>query len=380
MKRKEQKAIPRYQNHKYEKLLTDAQKWEMTVHKYRKAAEAELKAHEELVRSGAVVKLDERGEIFRIYQFKCAIEQQQEEYKQILIDTGLTVTEGNAPSISWDENDPRFQDPYFAPHLYGIIRQHQQTHEELILLNMAVRRAEERGISRRNALLAVPILSHDFQLKVVPLWEYNLLRKLHLDDDAMAMLTGITSARTSIRRLPRLTEALDKTCREEGEGVTRRAKLREQILSAIAELPHVDGQLDTSAEGIKRFFDFRKNLVKQLSSPPGTSSKEVLALDLTAGREESEQFDLLSAVPGGEDPFETVMARASAEEYGDMFHHFFTTLSAQQKEMVAAVKQLEDEKGAGNYSDADIAGIMGIATPNIPNLRQRMAKKLKQIA
>jgi hypothetical protein len=124
MKRKEQKAIPRYQNHKYEKLLTDAQKWEMTVHKYRKAAEAELKAHEELVRSGAVVKLDERGEIFRIYQFKCAIEQQQEEYKQILIDTGLTVTEGNAPSISWDENDPRFQDPYFAPHLYGIIRQH----------------------------------------------------------------------------------------------------------------------------------------------------------------------------------------------------------------------------------------------------------------
>ncbi len=361
----------------YKKILSDAQKWEEVVHRYKAAADAEVAVHEERIRKGDVIQLDEKGEIFRVYQIKRFTEQLRDDAAQVLRDTGLQVYDN---SVLWDEEDPRFEDPRFAPYLYGIIRQHQQAHEELLLLNITVQRAEELGISRRNALLAMPGLIRDFQLRLAPLWEYNLLRRLHLDDVAMAKLTGHTSASTSLRKSPRVTAALEKKRHEEGDTNDLRVKLRQEILGKIGDLPHVDGQLDTSPEGIQQFFEFKNKVLKDLADPPGKSSKEVLANDLSGGQGVSEQDNPLERVIGGEDPLESLLVVENAQEYQDRFGRFSEALSPREKEVLAATKDLLEQRGDGNYCDADIAERLGVPTPNVPNLRGRMLVKYKRSA
>ena len=317
-----------------------------------------LKEHEQQLRAGGLIRLDERGEIFRIHLMRRSIEQRRDTAEQVLRDTGLTVFQN---SVSWNEEDPRFQDPAFAPRLYGLIRQHQQTLEEIALLNLAVRRAEEWGKSRRFALYAMPGILRDFQLSIVPVMEYNLLRMLHLDDVAMAMVAGLTSATTSLHRSPRLSRALRTKQREEGGGDLR-VKLREELLSAIADLPHVGNQIEITPEGFTQFLDLKNKVTRDLFVPPDDPLSDV---------ENGE---------GGVDPLETLMAVEGAQEYQDRFTRFSAILSPREREMVEVVRQLEEEKGAGNFRDQEIAERLGIPTHNIPNMRKHMAKKLKRIA
>ena len=362
----------------YKELVQSVGVWEKVIHKYKADSNAVLGELADRVRSGNIPWMDERDEIFRIHLLKREILQRRDIAARILITIGFTVNasnDGGVDSVSWDQTDPRFDDIRFRAMAYERVREHQQTFEEMTLLSLAVRMAEEKGISRRHALLAMPGVIVDFTLNIAPVFEYNLLRLLQLDEEAIAKIAGQTSASINIFQSARLTQALKKKRIEEvGEGKLREV-LREEILSAVANLPHIGDQLDTSPAGITQFTGFRSTVLRNLVTPPGASNKEVLTEDFDRTPREAEGG--ASAVETG-DPLEIILTKEAAHDYSARYSRFYSALSPQEKTMVETIRQLEEEKDGGRITDKEIAECMSISPSQIPNLRQRMRKKFEK--
>ena len=354
----------------YKDHLTSTQKWEQVTRTYKAQTDAMLKEDQERVRRGDVVVLDEPSEILRVYLLRQSILQQQEAARRTLEETGFAVTDDG--HVSWNEMDERFRNDRFLAYAYFIIRQYQQTLEEIILLNMLVKAAQERGISQRFVILSITGVLRDFQLTIAPALEYNLLRLLHLEDVAVARVAGNASAGVSLIKAPRVKAALEKKRMEDNLGGSLRDILHGEMLSAIAELPHVGSQLELTPDGISRFMEFKNKVLRDLEAPLRRAQNE---------HSFSDEWEHHTARQGDEatgDLLEAVLAVEDADEYKRRYTKFWKLLSTQERLMVKVIEELKQENPDVKPHDRDIAERMGIGYSNIPNLRLRMAKKYKK--
>ena len=358
----------------YKDHLTSTQKWEQVTRTYKAQTDAMLKEDQERVRRGDVVVLDEPNEIFRVYLMRQSILKRQEATRRKLEETGFAVTD--AGHISWDETDDRFNNNNFAVHAYFIIREYHQTLEEIILVNMLAKAAQEKGISQRFVILSITNVLRDFQLTIAPALEYNLLRLLKLGDEAVAMVAGNASAGVSLTKAPRIKAALEKKRMEDNTGGSLRDTLHGEMLSAIAELPHIGNQLELTSEGISRFMEFKNNVLRDIEAPLRKGQKECSFSDEWERHIARDPDGVEDAAVG--DPLETVVAVEDAREYRRKYAKFISLLSPQERLMVQVIAELKEKNPDVKPHDRNIAERMGILYSNIPNLRQRMAKKYEK--